>query len=80
MLGAGSTFVTQYIKSNSSSEPKPKTSWLDSKWSPMRRLSDKEYEEMLEEKILHLDAQIAIIDENIAALKAPKDSTPPVKS
>lgn len=69
--------MTQRLKNNES-KPKEKTSWLDSKWSPMKRLSDKDYEEKLEEKILRLDAEIAIIDENIAALKAstgPKDTS-----
>ena len=59
-------------------EPKPKSSWLDSKWSPMKRLTDKEYEEKLEEKILRLEAEIAIINENIESLRAsaaPKDNT-----
>lgn len=36
----------------------------------MKRLSDKEYEEKLEEKILRINAEIAIIDENIASLRA----------
>ena len=65
-LGAGSSYVSQLTRGN---ESKPKTSWLDSKWSPMQRLSDKDYMHMVEEKILRLDAEIAIIDENIASLK-----------
>ncbi|KAJ4423929.1 hypothetical protein N0V82_001357 [Gnomoniopsis sp. IMI 355080] len=47
-----------------------KDSWLDSKWSPMKKLTDKEYENILEEKLLRLDAEIAIIDDDVAALKA----------
>ncbi|KAK7747108.1 hypothetical protein SLS62_009163 [Diatrype stigma] len=72
MLGAGGSFITQRSRNNES-KPKPKTSWLDSKWIPLQRLSDKDYEEKLEEKILRLDAEIAIIDEHIAALKATKE-------
>ena len=48
----------------------------------MKRLTDKEYEEKLEEKILRLEAEIAIIDENIESLKtsaAPKKGTDPTK-
>lgn len=72
--------MTQRLKNNES-KPKEKTSWLDSKWSPMKRLSDKDYEEKLEEKILRLDAEIAIIDENIASLKASKElPAQPVKN
>ncbi|KAI3337022.1 hypothetical protein HD806DRAFT_475435 [Xylariaceae sp. AK1471] len=65
-LGAGSSYMSQLSRS---SQTKPKTSWLDSKWSPMQRLSDKDYMDKIEEKILRLDAEIAIIDENIASLK-----------
>ncbi|RYP47330.1 hypothetical protein DL768_006581 [Monosporascus sp. mg162] len=70
MLGAGSSYVSQRAKNNELKEAKTKASWLDSKWSPMRSLSDKEYVDMLEEKVLRLDAEIAVIDENIASLKA----------
>lgn len=55
-------------------------SWF-SKISPLRSLSDKEYEDMLLEKILRIDAEIALIDESIAALRAaPKQATPSVNS
>jgi peptidoglycan hydrolase CwlO-like protein len=43
----------------------------------MQRLSDKDYMDKVEEKILRLDAEIAIIDENIASLKGSLE--PPVK-
>jgi len=44
--------------------------WLNSKWSPMRRLSGSEYENMLQERLLRVNADIALIDENIEALRA----------
>ncbi|KAH0562014.1 hypothetical protein GP486_003284 [Trichoglossum hirsutum] len=43
---------------------------LNSRWSPVKVLSDEEYERMLEEKLLRLNAEIALIDEDIAKLKA----------
>jgi len=46
-----------------------KNSWLNSKWSPMKVLSDAEYEAMLQEKLLRINAQIALVDENIEALR-----------
>jgi hypothetical protein len=77
-LGAGSSYVSQLSQS---SEPKARTSWLDSKWSPMRRLTDKDYIHLLEEKILRLDAEIAIIDESIASLKgSPQPPATPTES
>ncbi|KAI0971698.1 hypothetical protein F4678DRAFT_431577 [Xylaria arbuscula] len=71
-LGAGSSYVSQLTQGTGSN---PKTSWLDSKWSPMQRLSDKDYLDKVEEKILRIDAEIAIIDENIASLKASPESS-----
>lgn len=46
-----------------------KDSWLNSKWSPMKVLSDAEYETMLQEKLLRINAQIALVDESIEALR-----------
>lgn len=40
-----------------------------SKWSPITPLSDQEYKHTIEEKLLRLDADIAIIDEEIKALR-----------
>lgn len=72
LLGAGGQFaVNKWSASEASSG---KTSWLDRKWSPVTRLSDEEYEHMLEEKILGLDADLAIVDENLMALRAQKGS------
>jgi hypothetical protein len=46
-----------------------KNSWLNSKWSPMKVLSDEEYENMLREKLLKVKAEIALVDESIDALR-----------
>jgi len=37
------------------------------KWSPMRALNDDEYENMMQEKLLNIEAQIAVIDDKIEA-------------
>ena len=42
---------------------------LDSHWVPLKRLSDEDYVEMLNEKTIKIDAEIAIIDDKIAALQ-----------
>jgi hypothetical protein len=44
-------------------------SWLSSKWSPLKKLSDKEYIDMMEEKMLKLDVEIALIDDRITELR-----------
>jgi hypothetical protein len=39
------------------------------KYSPMKILSDAEYETMLRERLLHVDAEIALLDEKINMVK-----------
>lgn len=47
--------------------------WLErlaeKKWSPMEVLTDERYEEMLQEKLLKLEAEIAIIDDKIEGFR-----------
>lgn len=56
-------------KSNLPAEPLTRSRWLDTKWSPVKVLSDDEYEGMLQEKLLRVNAEIALIDENIVELQ-----------
>lgn len=46
----------------------------DSKWVPLRHLSDEEYREILSEKLLGIEAEIAVLDENIADLEATRQN------
>lgn len=41
----------------------------ESKWSPMEVLTDERYEDMLQEKLLKLEAEIAIIDDKIEGFR-----------
>ena len=43
--------------------------FAQSKWSPMSVLTDEQYEEMLQERLLKVEAEIAIIDERIEDVK-----------
>ncbi len=45
-----------------------------SKWTPFTVLSDEDYEAMLKEKLLRVDAEIAMIDEKIEQLKQMPDT------
>jgi hypothetical protein len=45
-----------------------------SKWSPMRVLSDEEYEGIMKEKILKVDVEIALLKDSIEVLKKEKES------
>ena len=40
-----------------------------SKWSPLKVLSDEEHEAILKEKMLAIDAELAMLDEDIQQLK-----------
>ena len=74
LLGAvGQKAVNEYqqqIENSPMSENKK--SWFDSKWSPIRKMSDEEYHRYLQEKILGIEAEIAIIDDHIRDLRASK--------
>ncbi|PSN66101.1 hypothetical protein BS50DRAFT_574561 [Corynespora cassiicola Philippines] len=54
-------------------QDKPKENFMQrigkSKWSPFSVLSDEEYVKMMNEKILHFEVEIALIDERIEGLK-----------
>ena len=39
------------------------------KWSPVTKLSDEQYENMLKEKLVRIEAEIALIDDDVARLK-----------
>lgn len=42
---------------------------LNSKYSPMKVLSDEQYEELLKEKLVRVDAEIAVVDEQIQKVR-----------
>ncbi|KAL7918491.1 hypothetical protein ACQKWADRAFT_304019 [Trichoderma austrokoningii] len=70
VLGAGGQMVANGL---SNRKPKVKSeddSWFRSKWSPLKKLTDQEYIDMMEEKILRVEADIALIDDRITELKA----------
>ncbi|KAI4120880.1 MAG: hypothetical protein LQ338_006705 [Usnochroma carphineum] len=43
---------------------------LNSRYSPMKVLSDEQYEDLLKEKLVRVDAEIAIVDEEIGKARA----------
>lgn len=44
----------------------------DFKWAPLRSLSDDDYKHILSEKLLSIEAEIAILDEKIQQLQQEK--------
>ncbi|KAG8165513.1 hypothetical protein KVR01_004065 [Diaporthe batatas] len=75
LLGAGGQLASNSW-SGSETPAKKSNGWFTSKWSPMTKLSDEDYKVMLEEKILRVEADLAILDENRAALLAEEESRP----
>lgn len=68
-----STAVMKEAERKESGEKAPKEEWLrriaKSKWSPMSVLSDEEYVKMMEEKLMKVEVEIAIVDERIEGLR-----------
>lgn len=48
----------------------------DSKWVPLRSLSDDDYRGMLNEKLLSIEAEVALLDEKIQELEKAKTVGP----
>ncbi|KAK4085510.1 uncharacterized protein Triagg1_500 [Trichoderma aggressivum f. europaeum] len=70
VLGAGGQIVANGLSNRKPKVRDENESWLRSNWSPLRKLTDQEYIDMMEEKILRVDADIALIDDRIAELKS----------
>ncbi|KAM5439169.1 hypothetical protein McanCB56680_003724 [Microsporum canis] len=55
-------------------EPASSKTWAeriaDSRWVPIKNLSDEQYKNMLQEKLLGVDVEIALIDDKLKALRA----------
>ncbi|CAE7020945.1 hypothetical protein PTNB85_09854 [Pyrenophora teres f. teres] len=63
--------LRQQAEANANGEDKRKGTIMyklaQYRWSPMRALNDDEYEKMMQEKLLNIEAQIAVIDDKIEA-------------
>ncbi|TQS37860.1 hypothetical protein Golomagni_01652 [Golovinomyces magnicellulatus] len=59
----------EYSRQRSYSENSRNLSWMNSRWSPLRAISDEEYEVILQNKIMRVRADIALIDEKIEMIK-----------
>ena len=47
----------------------------ESKWTPVKYVSDEDYQKMLEEKLLSVEAELALLDEKIEKMRKLKDET-----
>lgn len=74
LSGAGGQQILNKMAAHAASADENK-GWSLLSLLPLTKLTDQEYEEKLEEKILKFEASIALIDESIAALEAQRHAT-----
>ncbi|RKF71845.1 hypothetical protein GcM1_250251 [Golovinomyces cichoracearum] len=59
----------EYSRQMSFSENSRNSGWMNFRWSPLRVISDEEYEFILQNKLMRVRADIALIDEKIETIK-----------
>ena len=67
VLGAGGQAYANRREAKAESSADNKSFWA--KWSPVTQLSDEDYEKLLEERLLRVEADISIIDDHIKNLR-----------
>ncbi|CAK7273622.1 hypothetical protein SEPCBS119000_005754 [Sporothrix epigloea] len=74
LFGAGGQAIINALPTgdDAAAQAKPNSSWLHSKWSPLTPMTDAQYAAYIDDKILKLDVEIAMLDEKLAALWAKK--------
>ncbi|POR33113.1 Uncharacterized protein TPAR_06692 [Tolypocladium paradoxum] len=70
LFGAGGQMAANRFEAREPRVKDDKDSQFWSKWSPLKKLTDEEYVDMMGEKILKVEADIALIDDRIAELRA----------
>ncbi|KAG5945350.1 hypothetical protein E4U60_005296 [Claviceps pazoutovae] len=72
LIGSGGQAITNVASkwlAASRAKKRSNESWLW-RWSPMKKMSDEEYVDMMDEKILKLDARLAIMTDKLNEMKA----------
>jgi hypothetical protein len=69
-VGAGGQLAANaFLKRRAEAKPIEDDSWMAKSWVPLTKMSDAEYENVLSERMLSIDAEVALIDEKIADLR-----------
>jgi hypothetical protein len=67
---AGQSYLNSRARRAANTLPKsPDELGFWAKYSPLKQLSDRDYEKILEERLLRIDADIAVIDDSIRELR-----------
>lgn len=76
LFGAGGQAFLNYREKRVAARPasEAKTGFW-SRWSPVTALSDKDYEKVLEEQLLRVEADIALVDDHIKGLRESEGQT-----
>lgn len=70
LLGASGQGIANWRTARiADAPPKPEKGFWSS-WSPIKQISDKDYENILEEKLLRIETDIALIEGRIKELRA----------
>lgn len=72
LLGAGGQAVVNWRDARAANAPQatPKpSSGFWAKWNPLKRLSDQDYVDILEERLLRVEVDIALMDDRIRDLR-----------
>lgn len=73
LVGAGGQAIANRSPSSHPSQSNEGTSWI-SMLNPLKKLTDEEYIDMMKEKILKVEVDIALIDDRIAELRAAEEA------
>jgi len=69
LLGAGGQAIANWRAVRAANAaPKPESTFW-SRWNPIKQLSDQDYVNLLEEKLLRVEVDIALIDDRIKELR-----------
>ncbi|KXX75790.1 hypothetical protein MMYC01_207780 [Madurella mycetomatis] len=69
LFGAGGQAVANWRAARAANAPPTSSKGFWARWSPFTRLSDRDYEKILEERLLRVEVDIAMIDDHIKELR-----------
>lgn len=72
LFGAGGQAVVNWRAAKVANAPPTTGEGFWSRWSPVTKLSDEDYVKILEERLLRIEAEIALIDDHIKELRESK--------
>lgn len=75
LFGAGGQGIANWRAARAANTPPSSGKGFWEKYSPFTRLSDQDYEKILEERLLRVEVEIALIDDHIKELRESEKQT-----